>query len=151
MPAHRRVTCFRHKEQRQHYPHCTDWQVDKEDPAPVKGLDQKATDDRAKRSAHTPTAPQTPIAAPRFWRGKTTIIIARLTGVSPAAPIPCRARKPISQFIAGAPLMRAHACASAQPREARLNKIMAISNRRLRPYWSAKRPTVIRSSAYIRL
>src|SRR6266487_2866503 len=44
MPAHRRVTCFRHKEQRQHYPHCTDWQVDEEDPAPVKGLDQKATD-----------------------------------------------------------------------------------------------------------
>src|SRR5438067_13301027 len=54
MPAHRRVTCFRHKEQRQHYPYCTDWQVDQEEPAPVKGLDQKATDDRAKRSAHAP-------------------------------------------------------------------------------------------------
>src|SRR6266702_3230085 len=102
-------------------------------------------------AAKPDSAPQTPMAAPRLSRGKTAMIIARLTGFIAAAPIAWKALKPISQFMAGQPVSEAMVGESAHNKDPRLNMTIPIMNRRFRPYWSAKRPIVTSSIANTRL
>src|SRR6266480_3531253 len=102
-------------------------------------------------AANPDSAPQTPIAAPRRSRGKTAMIIARLTGFNAAAPIAWNALKPISQLMAGQPVSEAMVGESAHNKDPRLKIIIPNMNIRLRPYWSAKRPIVTSSIANTRL
>ena len=86
-----------------------------------------------------PTAPaQAPIARPRSRGGKTTVMIASVTGMTAAPPIPMIARKAMS--CAG---LRA----IAEIAEPTAKMASPISRIRLRPYLSPSTPQVNRSAA----
>src|SRR6266702_7187082 len=102
-------------------------------------------------AAKPDSAPQTPMAAPRRSRGKTAMIIARLTGFIAAAPIAWKDLKLISQLMPGQPVSEAMVGESAHNNEPRLKIIIPIMKIRLRPYWSAKRPIVTSNIANTRL
>ena len=84
------------------------------------------------------TAPQTPNAAPRRSGGNTMVRMARVCGMSMAAPRPCTARNATSQ---PAPGDRPHAA------EARVNTTTPAKNIRRWPSRSPRRPAVISSTA----
>src|SRR5438876_6739681 len=80
-------------------------------------------------AAKPDNAPQTPMAAPRRSRGKTAMIIARLTGFNAAAPIAWNALKPINQLIPGQPVSDAIVGESAHNNDPRLKMTMPTGHR----------------------
>ena len=78
-----------------------DRHVDQEDRAPPEVLEQQPPSDRPIAIA-APTAPaQIPMARPRSAGGKITAMIASVTGITAAAPMPISARYTISCSATG--------------------------------------------------
>ena len=90
-----------------------------------------------------PTAPaHAPMALPRSWGGKTTVMMARVVGRTAAPPTPMSARKPIS--MAGVD-------EKAQATDATAKMTSPITNTFLRPMRSPSTPQVKRSAAKTRM
>ena len=90
-----------------------------------------------------PTEPaQAPIALPRSCGGKTTVMIASVTGMTAAPPIPMSPRKRMS--ISGDE-------ANAQAADATPKMMRPMTRMRLRPYVSPRTPQVNSSAANTRM
>ena len=91
----------------------------------------------------TPLNPaQEPIALLRSSSRKVAEMIARLPGVSSAAPMPCNARAPMSVPAFGATLQSADATA---------NQAIPMTNTRLRPNMSPSDPAMSSKPASVRV
>ena len=91
----------------------------------------------------TPDRPdQAPIALPRSSGWKEASMIARLPGVSSAAPMPCTARAAIRTGASGAALHRTEATA---------NHTTPARKIRLRPYLSPRAPANSSRPARVRV
>lgn len=51
-------------------------------------LDQEAAEDRADRQGQSRNPAQVPIALPRSWAGKASVMIESVPGIMKAAPTP---------------------------------------------------------------
>ena len=115
---------------------------------PVSQLDQpgccsKMPPNTGPKATAPPTAPaHRPIALPRSCGGKTTVMIANVTGSTAAPPTPMSARKPIKASGVGA---NAHAV------EARTKMISPVTRTRFRPYLSPSTPQVKSRAANTRM
>ena len=90
-----------------------------------------------------PTAPaQAPIALPRSWGGKTTVMIARVVGRTAAPPTPMRARNAISM---------PGVVANAQAADATTKMTRPMMRTFLRPYLSPRMPQVNSRDANTRM
>ena len=76
--------------------HHRERQVDQEDPAPRAVVDERAADERADGRDTEARPDQAPMAGPRSAGTNAPWIIARLPGVSSAAPMPWSIRAAIS-------------------------------------------------------
>ncbi len=89
----------------------------------------------------TPARPdQAPMALPRSSGRNVAWRIARLPGVSSAAPMPCSARAAIRNSEVGA---------TAQSRDASANQMTPVTKIRLRPYLSPSEPASSSSPARV--
>jgi len=100
-----------------HYPHCTDWQVDRKIQRSQR-FDQKATDDRANAARHARPPSLRRRDGTALLAREEAIIIARLTRRQSSCANSLKGAETAQQLIAGAPLIRAaclRECAAEEP------------------------------------
>ena len=85
--------------------------------------------------------PQMPMAVPRFWGGKTTVIRESDWGIIIAPPIPWRTRAAISILTPEMPVWSPSHDEIPQRPEATVKIAMPSMKRRLRPKMSPRRPS----------
>ena len=108
-----------------------DGQVDEEGPAPSGSIDERSADEGTDRAGHAAQARPRRRPPGPGRSGKLACRIARLPGVSSAAPMPCRTRATTSTSTFGA---------APHSNDAAANPTVPITNTRRRPKRSPSAP-----------